>query len=679
MTTFHSPGGAGNVHPSVANRSHSALPFADSVTQQRAAGIAQLVDIDEAEARSRARDILQDFAKHKARAADLENQLQSALAEAERSAKLLNERKAEMALERERWAQEREALRKERGESDARTTAAREEVRKVAFACAQRAADSASHLRLKEQETQQLEAELLRARDEVRTLRAELQRLQLSSGNNRDDIEVAQARTVDLARKIVDLEKAKSALERGAVDDRKQHQISLQTIDSMRRRCQDLEDQMTVIHKEYKVELHRRDLAAEMNSQETAAQREMYKSVVEKMAASNASALVSAGIIAAPSYFLGAGFGSPAGAQSPLSGAGLAGLAASNTAQMNQLMSENAVLKARLENAERSVQQLTASVDESSSTAVATRQQFSNEKISYTERLTELQGEVTSLRRSIDAERDANAHKDNEIKRLNNALDQLSAIHAGLQKQHDSVQKEVAQVCSRAQQSLAMQEELERQMGNLREELATRAQVEDQLQRLLQYREGLQSRLVEEQRRHQHELDISRVQLSKGGTVVINQANAALSAAERDRETNAAAAAAADIVAREMQDLRDRVRHFEVGEESRERENETAIQALQQELGFARQEMVKMRDHALQCQRDAEEWRAAFFTSEKVRDQLQKSLDEVRLTQQLAQKDKNGAELRSQMLQNTVEQLQKEVERERDELSKARNRKGDSP
>lgn len=672
MASFHSPSGGGNVHPSVQNRAHTAAPFADSVTHQRSSGIAQLVDIDEAEARSRARDILQDFAKHKARAADLENQLQASLAESERSAKLLQERKSEMALERERWAQERDTLKKERDDADSRTTAAREEVRKVAFACAQRAADSASHLRLKEQETQQLEAELLRARDEVRTLRAELQRIQLSSGNNRDDIEVAQARTVELARKIVDLEKAKSTLERAAVDDRKQHQLSIQTIDSLRRRCQDLEDQIRDAHKEFKVELNKRDLALEMNRKEGEAQREMYKTVVEKMASSNASALVAAGVGSNQNNYssLRASSGVGAGAHD-LELTAIAG----NAAAVSQLMSENAVLKARLENAETIIQRLQRDIEEAAVNTTQARQASSNEKITYTERLTELQAEVTALRRTIEQDRDSSSQKDNEIKRLTNALDQLSAIHAGLQRQHDTVQKEVALVCSRAQQAVQQQDELERQMESLREELAARQQVEEGLQRLLQYREGLQNRLVDEQRRHQHELDIARVQLSKGGTVVIHQSNPALNAAERERETNAAASAAADIVAREMHDLRERIKQFEQNELSREQETEGALQTLQGELHHARVEANKLRDHALACQRDSEEWRAAFFTSERKRDEIQQQLDEVRMTQALSQKDKTAAELRNQMLQNTVDQLQKEVDRERDELQKVRNKK----
>ena len=652
------PSRQGNLHPAVVNRSGG------SASPSRTA-IGGTIDVDEAEARTRAREILQDFVKHKNRAEEVESQLQRALMENERLSHLLQETKTELALAKERSTREIDNIKSEKRENENRIEAAQEEVRKVAQSFAQRAADGAAQLRLKEQEVEQLEQELRRTKEEVRTLRKDAIRAQ-GAGQSNEESERTHQRVVELARRCLDAERDKERLELSILDDRKHYQQAIRTIEALRKQCADAEERTSQAYHQKKELEDRHQMAIAALHKEMDMQRDLYKTFMQQMGAAGspmALRLTSSGDV---------------GALSPVGRSGAGGSGAPGSLETQLALAEQ-----RLHSTEKQMALLKEQLDSAIAARREANETLYSEKTKHAEVLSRLQSQILTIEHDLDVSKQHGADLRAASEKDRSAYQQLQAVHESLKADFSRQSAEVSRALTQLEDVHVGHHRLLAQVAELQEQVRVRESACDVLNSALASRRTLEEEIRQLKAHHAHEMELQRVQHLSALKLASNQSggNAA--------DTTKAYHAATNMfeVSREASDSLYQ-RMSQVDEERRQwhREKEhllheakldkeaaqNELNALQRALEEARVEAAERRAEATHAMREVAEWRSAFSVSEKTRNQLQDQLDSMRDEIYGVQKEKSAAEVRQNMYSQHIQRLESQGDRDRQEVFRLR-------
>jgi len=246
-----------------------------------------VTDTDEEEAKDRAKEILQEFLRNKARAAEVERQLTRAFEENEGLIRLLQDKKYEMAREKERMQKETEQLRFANQELTQKVEASKHEIRKVAQTCAQRTADTAVQLQNKEAECDRLEEEILAQKEHAKELRAELERMRVQ----RDDLdrvrgevpEKAQQRIAELARRILEISKEKAAADQMVMEGNDKVAAAMRTVEEFRNMQRETDSRLQESERARDGDRARYEATIKGLQQELEMQTTLYKRYVERL------------------------------------------------------------------------------------------------------------------------------------------------------------------------------------------------------------------------------------------------------------------------------------------------------------------------------------------------------------------------------------------------------------
>ena len=604
-------------------------------------------DIDEAEARYRAREILQDFVREKGKAVEMESQLHRAHQEVDRLNHVVAEQKAELAMENDRLKRQLDNAKSELMEAQTRANATRDEVQKVAKASAQRVADTTSQLRLKEQEIEHLELELTRAREEIRNLRKDLL-LARDSDNLGEDAARIQQRVVEIARKLLDSEKSKTALQKSIVDDRKHYHQALLTIESLRKQLAECEQRAADSALARNTDISQFQTTIEAMQKEMMMQRDLYKDFVAK---------VSSG---------GQGGGNRFD-DSPSAGGGNSGtrIAVLET-QLRSMNDTQDMLKQQLESAHQELS--------------ATRNELTQEKHRRVEDLSiahssqlKLEQEVEHARREAHAKHDA-ARQEAE------RFAELMVLHESIKRQLDEKANTVLKL-ERAVQDIGDQHNaVASEMELLREEYLARDAAVRQLKEFLSVHNSTEARMREQQIIHNHEKELLRLQFIRqgGGT---NLSSFLKQDGRGDNAGRIEVAAHMDLAHAQQQ-----IALLETEKSRWENERTTQHQSFDQEraaligeikatkkqLDDALLENAQLRSQALHCQREVEEWRLAFHSSERAKSRIEHQLQELRDNAGDSQKERSSLEMQCAMLTQHVDRLESQADRDAQEIFKLR-------
>lgn len=652
---FSSPAsrGGGNLHPSVANRSPalaSALQLSlgsGSPTSGKIAGIngaptAARGDIDEAEARMRAREILQDFAREKSKAVEVEGQLHRCAQENDKLQHTIAEMKAETAIESDRLKRQLENLKSEKLEAETRAVNAREEAQKVTKVAAQRVSDATSQLRLKEQEIEHLEGELTRARDEIRNLRKELL-LSRDQDTVTEDMSRVQYRVVELARKLLDAEKAKTEMQKALVEDRRQLHQSLATIDSLRNQLSDSErrsiDQQAVRDQDIaQFQTTIAALHAEMQQQ-----RDLYQKFVEAVSKSGDS--------------------------------GHRGVSSDEAAQWH---TRAAVLETQLTSSQQSARELQALLENERHDLNRCRHELNSERTARIEETTALQARI-----HIAEERASAAKKESEERRelhqqLNERFISLNALYdssvQSLSQKNDAIGA-LERILSELQEQHNV---VAAEMEILRGEMGVRDNATAALKEAFKEGALLEQRLREQNLIHQHEKELMRLQFLRNGASALLGPNSPTA--------NGSGLAIELAPHMDMANLQHHVAileaekaRWQVERSNMMQQSENDRRSLNDELRAAKKaiedcqlECAQLRSQALHCQREVEEWRLAFHSSERAKHRLEQQLNDVREASTVNQKEKNTSDVQLALLSQHVERLEAQAERDAREIFRLR-------
>eukprot|EP00659_Diplonema_papillatum_P021097 gene21097-32504_t len=244
-------------------------------------------DTDEEEAKERAKEILTEFLRNKARAAEVERQLHRAFEENEGLIRLLQDKKYEIARDKEKHSKETDHLRKLNQELQQKVEASRHEIRKVAQTCAQRTADTAVHLQNKEGECDRLEEEILATKENLREARAEIERLRLE----REELErirgevpeKAQQRIAELARRILEISKEKSAADQMIMEGNDKVAAAMKTVEEFRQMQRETDAQLQETERAREADRARYEATIRGLQQELEMQTTLYKKYVERL------------------------------------------------------------------------------------------------------------------------------------------------------------------------------------------------------------------------------------------------------------------------------------------------------------------------------------------------------------------------------------------------------------
>ena len=251
-------------------------------------------DPDEEDARDRAKVILTEFIKSKARSAEVEKQLHRAFEENEGLIRLLQDKKYEAAREKERHAKEQDHLRKINHDLQQKVEASKHEIRKVAQTCAQRTADTAVHLQNKEGEVDSLEEEILSLKENLREARGECDRLRME----REELErirgevpeKAQQRIAELARRILEISKEKSAADQMIMEGNDKVAAAMKTVEEFRQMQRETDARLQETERAREGDRARYEATIRGLQQELEMQTTLYKKYVEKLGQSPAAA-----------------------------------------------------------------------------------------------------------------------------------------------------------------------------------------------------------------------------------------------------------------------------------------------------------------------------------------------------------------------------------------------------
>jgi chromosome segregation ATPase len=646
-------GAAGNLHPSVANRSpalasalqlslgNGSSPNGKITPPPGASGGASSIDIDEAEARMRAREILQEFAREKSKAVEVEGQLHRASQDNEKLQHNIAEMKAEFAVEADRLKRMVENLKSEKLEAETRAASAREEAQKVTKAAAQRASDATSQLRLKEQEMEHLEAELTRARDEIRSLRKDLV-LSRDQDAVTEDMSRVQFRVVELARKLLEAEKSKTEMQKALVEDRKQLHQALSTIDALRAQLADGERRSMDTQSTRDKDIAQFQLTIDALHNEMQHQRDLYQRFVETVSKAD-------------------------------------GAHRSNAVETEgSLKTRVAVLETQLAASSQLVQHTQRQLDDNRTTSESLRRELNAERALKHEEVTALQARIGSAEERVVASRKEVAERRELHEQLNERFSSLSALYENatksLQARNDSFATLEHVLLELQNQHNAIAAEME----FLRSEVAARDAAVASLQEAIKEGTIMEQRLREQSLIHQHEKELMRLQFLRNGPSALlgspvrgghNEPGAIELAPHMDLANMQHQVAVLEAEKARWIAERTSVLHQTEGEKRLlSDELRSAKKALEDTL----LESAQLRSQALHNQREVEEWRLAFHSSERAKHRLEHQLSDIRDAAASNQKDKNTSDVQVALLSQHVERLEGQAERDAREIFRLR-------
>lgn len=642
-------GSAGNLHPSVANRSPalaSALQLSlgggsspNGKLAPGASGGASSIDIDEAEARMRAREILQEFAREKSKAVEVEGQLHRSSQENEKLQHTISEMKAEFAVEADRLKRMVENLKSEKLEAETRAASAREEAQKVTKAAAQRASDATSQLRLKEQEMEHLEAELTRARDEIRNLRKDLV-LSRDQDAVTEDMSRVQFRVVELARKLLEAEKAKTEMQKALVDDRKQLHQTLSTIDSLRAQLADGERRSMDTQSTRDKDIAQFQHTIDALHNEMQHQRDLYQRFVETVSKAD-------------------------------------GAHRTNAADTEgSLKTRIAVLETQLSASSQLVQHTQQQLDEYRSAAESLRRELNVERANKHEEVTSLQARIGSAEERVAASRKEIADRRELHEQLNERFSSLSALYENATKSLQSRNESFSMLEHVLMELQGQHNAIAEEMELLRGELAARDAAVVALQEAIKEGTIMEQRLREQSIIHQHEKELMRLQFLRNGPSALlgspnggHDANSIELAPHMDLANMQHQVAVLEAEKARWSTERSNLLHQTEGEK---RLLSDELRAAKRALDDMQLESAQLRSQALHNQREVEEWRLAFHSSERAKNRLEHQLAEIRDAAASNQKDKNTSDVQVALLTQHVERLEGQAERDAREIFRLR-------
>ena len=244
-------------------------------------------ETDEENAKDRAKEILAEFLKNKAKGVHVERQLHKSYEENEGLIRLLQDKKYEMAREKERHAKEVEHIRKLNHELQQKVEASKHEIRKVAHTCAQRTADTAVHLQNKEGECDRLEDEILAMKEQLRQGKSEFEKLRIE----REELErvrgevpeKAQQRIAELARRILEISKEKAAADQMIMEANDKVAAAMKTVEEFRQMQRETDARLQETERAREADRARYEATIRGLQQELEMQTTRYKQFVERL------------------------------------------------------------------------------------------------------------------------------------------------------------------------------------------------------------------------------------------------------------------------------------------------------------------------------------------------------------------------------------------------------------
>ena len=199
------------------------------------------LSMNEALARTRARELMQSYARDKQRSYALEAEVSRTNADNDELALLASTLQRQVADLQAAAVQREEAFATERRAFEATFASVQQELQRTAALSAHQTSDLMAQLRLREEECAHAQAGLVTANEE----NAKLRREAASRNNNNNGangglaaegsgLQRAQSRAVELARRLLDAERGRRAAEDALIEDRRHHHMALHTIEQLR-------------------------------------------------------------------------------------------------------------------------------------------------------------------------------------------------------------------------------------------------------------------------------------------------------------------------------------------------------------------------------------------------------------------------------------------------------------
>eukprot|EP01062_Namystynia_karyoxenos_P043044 TRINITY_DN3150_c0_g1_i2.p1 TRINITY_DN3150_c0_g1~~TRINITY_DN3150_c0_g1_i2.p1 ORF type:complete len:828 (+),score=346.15 TRINITY_DN3150_c0_g1_i2:103-2586(+) len=614
-----------------------------------------VTDTEEEEAKDRAKEILQEFLRNKARASEVERQLSRAFEENEGLIRLLQDKKYEMARERERHARELEHLKRVAQEQQQRLEASKHEVRKVAQTCAQRTADTAVQLQGKEGEVSRLEEELLAAREQQQVMRAEMERMRVE----RDELERvrgevperAQQRIAELARRVLEISKEKAAADQMIMEGNDKVAAAMRTVEEFRQMQRETDSRLQETERAREADRARFEATVRGLQQELEMQTTLYKKYVERLGAAQQPVqphspqthpgVQTGNMIGVDSAYIPGSTFQPAGLQTaPLPGRSPSAGSPSRSAAELQRMQQQ-----QREQLELQLDERTAQVKELQEALAQARQQMEEhwrtnvrEKQSQFESLRQSQQDSDYAMQQMRQDLEASQDKIRALIGEKRNFESLQELYDQVKAERDDLRKECFSVALEAETAKRGQAELSAKMRQQQVDQAAQEKLAEELFRERDAREQAERALHAKGEQFRGEMALRDRQLDL-------QQDAYRQGQKSGRE-----------------EMEVRLRELERERAAVEEENARLRAELQRQ-----QELVqRSRDEVLQNERAAAEWANAFQTAEKHKVAMGLQQDELKGDVSSAQQEKVAAELRCSVLQQHVERLERQLREQQD-------------
>eukprot|EP01063_Lacrimia_lanifica_P005854 TRINITY_DN13529_c0_g1_i1.p1 TRINITY_DN13529_c0_g1~~TRINITY_DN13529_c0_g1_i1.p1 ORF type:complete len:752 (+),score=425.30 TRINITY_DN13529_c0_g1_i1:55-2310(+) len=575
----------------------------------------QVSDTDEEEAKERAKEILTDFLRIKARNGEVERQLHRAYEENEGLIRLLQDKKYEMARDREQHAAELDDVRRTNHDLQQKVEASKHEIRKVAQTCAQRTADTAVHLQNKESECDSLEEELLALKDGLRETRAENDRLRLEKEELerlRGEVpEKAQQRIAELARRILEISKEKSAADQMILEGNDKVAAAMKTVEEFRQMQRDTDARLQETERARESDRARYEATIRGLQQELEMQTTLYKKYVEKLGQSP--------LPGTPSSHPVGQFHDPALGAQPLSH----------------------VLEAKLQEKDHHIRELQEALAQSRQHLEDHWKTSLKEKQSTYEQLRDSQKDSDMAMQQMRQDLEAAQDKIRALAGEKKNFESLMELYEQVKAERDELRKECFSAAVEAETAKRTQTEMSESLRQQQIDRAAQEKLAEELFKEKEIRENLERNLKAKAEQFSGELALKDKQL----------------------DMHQDAYRQGQRAGRDEGELR-----------IREVEREKVL--LQEELGRLQGELVRMqelahreKDTLASKDKEIKDWCSAFQTAEKHKVSMGQQAEELKADKQAVQQEKSALELRCSVLQQHVDRVEKQLrdEQERNE------------
>eukprot|EP01065_Artemidia_motanka_P003856 TRINITY_DN1184_c0_g2_i1.p1 TRINITY_DN1184_c0_g2~~TRINITY_DN1184_c0_g2_i1.p1 ORF type:complete len:836 (+),score=453.54 TRINITY_DN1184_c0_g2_i1:52-2559(+) len=615
-----------------------------------------VTDTDEEEAKERAKEILQEFLRNKARAAEVERQLHRAFEENEGLMRLLQDKRYDMSKDKERHAKEAADLRQINQELQQKVEASKHEIRKVAQTCAQRTADTAVQLQNKEAECERLEEEVLAQKEHVKELRAELERVRVQRDElerARDELpEKARQRMSELARRILEISKEKAAADQMVLDGKDKIAATMRTVEEFRQMQRETDAMLQESERAREKERAHLNATVHGLEQELEMQATLYKKYVEALGNIHKqsgtspppphlahSAPVAHPVV--PQYADVAAMTSFPVATPSQVGGGVP-VATPQSAQMSalqqQLQQQLGMLEQKLMEKDQHCRELQDALGQ-------TREQLEDfwkgsvrAKQQQHEQLQESQKESDFMMQQMRQDLEAAQDKIRALLQEKKSFDSLMELFEQVKQERDELRKDCFTASVEAETAKRTQAELNDQLRKQAIERAAQEKLAEELFKEKDAREQAERTLKMKEEQYQQEMQLKEKQMELHQDSFRQGQNAG-----RD----------------------------EVELKMRSVEREKAL--VEEELQRARDEITRQADllhgakeECIQKDKEIKDWCSAFQTAEKHKVSMSLQHDELKSDKSAVQQEKVALDLRCGVLQQHVERLERQLREEQE-------------